>query len=88
MALSDQQSKLKINKTNPRGRHLKSPVSVTKNRIIDQTVNDFTKNTYSNSNKEDDKIYIFSKPHNDMYITAYRIFLDNKLLGVGPRQFI
>ena len=33
MALSDQQSKLKINKTNPRGRHLKSPVSVTKNRI-------------------------------------------------------
>jgi len=33
MALSDQQSKLKINKTNPRGRHLKSPVSVTKTRL-------------------------------------------------------
>lgn len=56
-------------------------------RFLDQTLNDFTKNTYSNLNKEDDKIYIFSKPHNDMYITAYRIFLDNKLFGVGPRQF-
>jgi len=33
MALSDQTPKIKINKTNPRGRHLKSPVSVTKNRI-------------------------------------------------------
>ena len=32
MALSDQQSKLKINKTNPRGRHLKSPVTITKTR--------------------------------------------------------
>ena len=22
-----------------------------------------------------------------MYIAAYKIFLDNKILGVGPRQF-
>ena len=51
-----------------------------KERFIDQTIYDFTRNT-------DDKVYIFSKPHNDMYVTAYRIFLDNKFLGVGPRQF-
>ena len=51
-----------------------------KKRFVDQTINDFTRNT-------DDKFYIFSKPHNDMYITAYRIFLDNKLFGVGPRQY-
>jgi len=51
-----------------------------KERFIDQTIYDFTRNT-------DDKVYIFSKPHNDMYISAYRIFLDNKFLGVGPRQF-
>ena len=43
-----------------------------KDRLVDQTIRDFTKNN-------DDKIYIFSKPHNDMYITAYRIYLDNKL---------
>ena len=48
--------------------------------MVDQTIRDFTKNT-------DEKLNVFSKPHNDMYITAYRIFLDNKLLGVGPRQY-
>ena len=58
-----------------------------KERFIDQTINDFTRNTFNNSNKEDDKLYIFSKPHTDMYITAYRIFLDNKFFGVGPRQY-
>ncbi len=51
-----------------------------KERFIDQTIYDFTRNT-------DDKLYIFSKPHTDMYITAYRIFLDNKFFGVGPRQY-
>ena len=51
-----------------------------KKRIIDQTIYDFTRNT-------EDKVYIFSKPHNDMYITAYKIFLENKFFGVGPRQY-
>ena len=51
-----------------------------KERIIDQTINDFTKNSIY-------KFNIFSKPHTDMYITSYKIFLDNKILGVGPRQF-
>jgi O-antigen ligase len=51
-----------------------------KERFIDKTIYDFTRNS-------DDKVYIFSKPHNDMYITGYRIFLDNKFFGVGPRQF-
>jgi O-antigen ligase len=51
-----------------------------KKRIIDQTIKDFTRST-------DDKVYIFSKPHNDMYISAYNIFLDNKYFGVGPRQY-
>lgn len=51
-----------------------------KSRLIDQTVRDFTRNT-------DGTVYIFSKPHTDMYISAYRIFLDNKFFGVGPRQY-
>ena len=51
-----------------------------KERLFDQTIHDLTRNT-------EDTIYIFSKPHNDMYIAAYRMFLDNKYFGVGPRQF-
>ena len=53
-----------------------------KNRIIDQTLNDF-----KGKNVETEKIYIFSKPHHDMYTAAIRIFFDNKYFGVGPRQF-
>jgi O-antigen ligase len=56
-----------------------------KERFIDQTINDFTRQY--NLDKDDDKLYIFSKPHTDMYITAYKIFLDNRFFGVGPRQF-
>ena len=54
-------------------------------RFIDHTINDFTRK--NNPDITQHKLYIFSKPHNDMYITAYRIFLDNKFLGVGPRQY-
>ena len=58
-----------------------------KERIIDQTIDDFTRGTLENNNSEDDKFYIFSKPHHDMYKTAYNIFLDNKYFGIGPRQY-
>ncbi len=51
-----------------------------KKRIIDQTIYDFSRDS-----KE--QVYIFSKPHNDMYKAAYRMFLDNLFFGVGPRQF-
>ena len=55
---------------------------ITKQRIIDQTFNDFTR-----KNSGDNKVYIFSKPHNDMYISAIKVFFYNKFFGVGPRQF-
>ena len=61
-----------------------------KERIIEQTMKDFKINTDSYLHFEErieNKFYIFSKPHTDMYITAYRIFLDNKFFGVGPRQY-
>ncbi|MDA8612491.1 O-antigen ligase family protein, partial [Candidatus Pelagibacter bacterium] len=32
-------------------------------------------------------IYIFSKAHTHHYITAYRMYLDNKYLGVGVKNF-
>ena len=56
---------------------------VAKNRIIDQTINDFN----GKKNIKEDKFYIFSKPHHDMYKSGIRIFFDNKFFGVGPRQF-
>ena len=34
-----------------------------------------------------DELYIFSKEHTHHYITAYRMFLDNKILGVGVKNF-
>ena len=58
---------------------------LTKQRIIDQTVNDFT--IQNQENQEEQKFYIFSKPHNDMYLAGIRIFFDNTFFGVGPRQF-
>ena len=45
-----------------------------KERFIDQTINDFTRGTLQNDNNLDDKLYIFSKPHTHMYGTAYKIF--------------
>ena len=61
----------------------------TQNRIVNQTFNDFTNNSsfLSDAKKNSDKIYIFSKAHNDMYITGLKIFDKNKLFGVGPRQY-
>ena len=37
--------------------------------------------------KSEDEIYIFSKEHTHHYITAYRMYLDNKILGVGVKNF-
>ena len=62
----------------------------TKERIIDQTFNDF-RGIYKQNNNVDNNhynnLYIFSKPHTHMYVTAYNMFLENKFFGVGPRQF-
>lgn len=59
---------------------------VTKQRIVDQTVNDFTGKNYE-KNSRNDKIYIFSKTHDGLYVSGIKMFLDNKFFGVGPRQF-
>jgi O-antigen ligase len=37
--------------------------------------------------KQVEEIYIFSKQHTHHFITAYRMFLDNKVLGVGVKNF-
>ena len=56
-----------------------------KERIIDQTLAQM--NLLNDNNQNEEKVVIFSKQHTGHYIAAYKIFLDNKLLGVGVKNF-
>ena len=56
-----------------------------KERIIDSTLKQM--NLLSTEENKDPEIYIFSQQHTHHYITAYRMFLDNKILGVGVKNF-
>ncbi len=64
-----------------------------KERVFDQTISqmnliDNGKKEHSDNNKREyEGIYIFSKQYTHHYITAYRMFLDNKTLGVGIKNF-
>ena len=58
-----------------------------KERLIDYT---FTQmNVVKETKKEHETVgrYIFSMQHNHHYLTAYKMFLDNKILGVGVKNF-
>ena len=64
-----------------------------KERVFDQTISQMN---LANDNKrehtDNDKggyegIYIFTETYTHHYITAYRMFLDNKVLGVGIKNF-
>ena len=63
-----------------------------KKRMIDQTL--FQMNLVTNkemnlsSNTDNLKRkYIFSQQHQEIYTSAYKMFLDNKLLGIGVKNF-
>jgi O-antigen ligase len=53
-----------------------------KERIIDKTLNQIN---LTNNNNEG--IFIFSEQHTHHYISAYKMFLDNKIMGVGVKNF-
>ena len=53
-----------------------------KDRVIDLTVKQM-----NIGGDQDVGIYYFTKQHTHHYITAYRMFLDNKILGVGLKNF-
>ena len=60
--------------------------STAKERVVDLTlkqVNLFKEKTAA----EQKKIYIFTKAHHELYITAYKIFKDNLIFGVGVKNF-
>ena len=66
-----------------------------KERVFDQTISQMNlknkqDNSNSNSNNKQDNsnnIYIFSADHTNHYISALKMFLDNKVLGVGVKNF-
>ncbi len=59
---------------------------IAKERVIDKTINQLNIKT-SNGEINLEKSYIFSKEHTRHYISAYKIYLDNKILGVGVKNF-
>ena len=56
-----------------------------KERVFDQTLNQM--NLINKDQKANGGIYLFSEQHNAHYITAYKMFLYNKVLGVGVKNF-
>ncbi len=56
-----------------------------KERVFDRTLNDM--NLVNDKDEDKKKKYIFSKAHNEIYISAYKMFLDNKVLGVGVKNY-
>ncbi len=62
-----------------------------KERIFDQTISqlnissDKKENIFDQIKNKD--IYIFSYRHHQHYLSAYKIFLDNKIFGIGPKNF-
>ena len=64
---------------------------ISKERVFDKTLNQMNIGDNKNDSlyrlDEIKKVYIFSKQHTHHYITGYRMFLDNKILGVGIKNF-
>jgi O-antigen ligase len=58
-------------------------VPAAKERVIDKTLNQMNFNDENINEKKN----IFSKEHTNIYISAYNIFLDNKVFGVGVKNF-
>lgn len=53
------------------------------NRIFNKTIEQLG----FNNNKNTSQRYVFSMEHQNHYISAIRMFKDNKITGVGPRMF-
>ena len=56
---------------------------IAKERVFDQTISQM--NVFDQ--KKNGKLYIFTKTHNEIYISATKMFLDNKILGIGLKNF-
>jgi len=54
-----------------------------KERVFDKTLNQMN----IGEKKEGNEIYIFSKQHTHHYLTGYKMFKENKMFGVGVKNF-
>ena len=57
---------------------------IAKQRVVDQTLNQMNINS---KEKKDKQVYIFTKTHHEIFTSAYKMFLDNKIIGVGVKNF-
>jgi len=55
-----------------------------KERVFNHTISQMN---LWNDDPEKKEIFIFSEQHTHHYITAYKMFIDNKILGVGLKNF-
>ena len=53
-----------------------------RNRIVNDTINQMFNSKWDNK-----RIFILTRQHDEHYTSAYRMFLDNKLFGVGVKNF-
>ena len=56
---------------------------IAKERVFDQTIEQMNLKKENNT----EEIYIFTKHYHEIYTSAYRMYLNNKLLGVGVKNF-
>ena len=56
-----------------------------KERVFDQTLKQMIGD--EERKQGEDYMFIFSKTHTHHYITGYKMYLDNKILGVGVKNF-
>tara|TARA_X000000950_G_scaffold266002_1_gene340961 strand:- start:1875 stop:3095 length:1221 start_codon:yes stop_codon:yes gene_type:complete len=57
-----------------------------KNRVIDKTIDEFQIKIEDKRNTNQ-KYYIFTKVHTEQYNSAYKMFKNNKVFGVGVKGF-
>ena len=58
-----------------------------KERVLDKTLKQMNLLNENKQEQEYDGIYIFTIAHTHHYMSAYKMFLDNKILGVGVKNF-
>ena len=56
-----------------------------KKRVIDKSLEQMNLNFEEKDSQQE--VYIFSKQHTHHYISAYKMFLNNKIFGVGVKNF-
>lgn len=60
---------------------------IAKERVFDQTLSGMNLTKENKIQNNDEQAYIFTKGYHQIYTSAFRMFLNNKVLGVGIKNF-